>query len=471
MTIATPYLRKQFGFFPDGQLPPWLPEFAAVCDTPIGRLYTGDNLPVQRVERGGGLAGLWLGWPIAPEAAEAQHGDLEAWIYAHSGSFIYVDLAGAEPRVFLDASATLSVLFDRRSGVTASSAWVALGPDGYRERFLPHQLAIYDVARHGWIPGGETAHADVVRIMANFVLHPLTGAITRHWTCAGLAVGADDEGNLAAIGADCRRTLHAVLDRHTVVQSLTAGNESRMLLAALGERAGEVRFFTVSAPSTRMDTEVSRRLSGHFGLLWSELPARLATPEQVARWRLTVGDCLTGANLAQHPTMDALGGATFVGGLGGEIGRAFLWRNWRDNTARPDPAMIALRLKLPQTSAVLHNFAAWMATVPAELDPIEIWELAYIELRMACWAFAQSYSNPELVPIAPLISRANFSRMLSLSQAVRRSQAMPTMIVARQRPVLLEIPINRYGDWRDARDKVHKAMKYVNTRIMPRRAG
>ena len=464
-----PYLDKQFGFFPDGRQPEWISDFRHIADTPIGALFAGDNLPVDLVEQDGKLVGIWLGWPIdlAPQHPVETPGDaVENNVFSNGGSWLYVDFSQDEPRVFLDASGSLCLVFDRRCGIVASTTWVALGPQQYESRYMPAQLETYDVERRGWITGGETAHEDVERVMANFCLYPLSGRIERHWAIGDWDVGGDDASHIAAIGDECRHTLHAAMDWGPAAQTLTAGNESRMLLACLGDRAPEAHLFTVRDRSTAMDTEVSAILAQRFGLSWTPLDVVAATPDQRRRWRMSVSECLTGANLVQHPTMDALGSMTFIGGLGGEIGRAALWRNERGNDLSPTPRGLAERMHFPLSPQIERNMERWLATIPPGIDPIAVYELAYIELKMSCCWLAQSYVNPAMPMIAPLISRSIFTHMLHLGHDMRRRQAMPAEVIRRMWPELLEVPINRYGDWRDIRDKAAKVYYFARNKLM-----
>lgn len=470
MTDLRPYLAKQFVFVRDGKCPPWLEHFALGLETSAGTLFVGPNMPVTPVGDPEQPLGFWLGWPIVPDGQAvpqpASDSDIEDYIYAHSGSFIYVDLAGGDARFYLDACGSLSLVHDRRSGTVASTAWVALGPDGYAERFLPERLQDYNVAGHGWTTGGDTAHEDVVRVMANHLLEAATGAISRHWPSDWPTVDGQDEVHLDAIADECAAVMRSAMASGQCMMTLTAGNESRLLAACLGEDLTRPVYVTVVADPASMDCVVSQKLATRFGLDWRQLPVVEATPEQVERWHLTVGHTLTGANVRQHPTIDQLGRHILIGGLGGEIGRAFLWRNDFSNSQPPTSAELAKRLKLPRSPRVDTVLQRWLDELPAGLDPIAIYELAYIELRMSCWAYAQSYTNPDMIQIAPLISRACFTHMLRLTPEVRRSQSFARLIVMRRQPALLEIPINRFGDMRDWWSGLAKIRRFVRTRLL-----
>jgi hypothetical protein len=103
---------------------------------------------------------------------------------------------------------------------------------------------------------------------------------------------------------------------------------------------------------------------------------------------------------------------------------------------------------MPIHDEVAAAVEAWMKTVP-EVDGYLTLDLAYLELRMSCWAFAQAYATPDNCAIHPLISRESFTAMLSLPPEWRRSNRMITRGIEIAWPELLSLPINRYGDYRD----------------------
>ena len=163
-----------------------------------------------------------------------------------------------------------------------------------------------------------------------------------------------------------------------------------------------------------------------------------------------------------HPSVMSLLGHYFVGGLGGEVGRGFLWLGAGPETSI-DARDIVVRLKLSLEPEVIEAVERWLAPI-AHFDTLLKLDLAYLELRMASWAFADAYANPIQTEVHPLISRANFTAMLSVPPELRRDGIALRQAMARAWPELLAVPINRYGDWRDA------AKRVTDTVSNPRRA-
>ncbi len=153
-----------------------------------------------------------------------------------------------------------------------------------------------------------------------------------------------------------------------------------------------------------------------------------------------------------------VGAGTLVGGLGGEIGRGFFWRTSDAASTHVGPETIVGRFGMPSHPQVLQAVARWYPSVTV-FDPFLRLDLAYLELRMGCWAFAQAYVLPEVPAIHPMISRRAFASMLALPVEWRRNGTMIRTAIAREWPELLDLPINRYGDYRDTLRFVERAVR------------
>lgn len=98
---------------------------------------------------------------------------------------------------------------------------------------------------------------------------------------------------------------------------------------------------------------------------------------------------------------------------------------------------------------VLAATEQWFASIE-EFNPLLQLDLAYLELRMSAWAFAQCYAQDAIVPhIHPMIGRESFELMLGLSPEAKRDNSFILEGVRELWPELLDIPINEYGDYRD----------------------
>ncbi len=391
---------------------------------------------------------------------------VERYIYSLAGSFVFIlDIPSAR-RVYLDANGSLSLVFDPARCVAAATTGLLLSDEEYIDRFEADLYAAFDVDHDGWFTGGLTAHRGIRRLLCNHYLDCETSQAVRHWPLKAVPETASTASTIAQINQHVLSTTQALIKAAPVAVALTAGNETRAMLANYRHIRDRLTFVTLDAPGYRLDLERAKELAEMFNLKHVILPHSQASPAAMESWQYRVGHNITGNNMAGHPTIAPLAGQYFVGGLGGEVGRGFLWLG-TDNDSDIDAVSIIDRLKLPQHPLILDEVEKWLAGAPSGPALFTL-DLAYIELRMSCWAFAQSYASPDVVKIYPLISRAVYTLMLSLPPADRRGNGMIKQCIEAAWPDVLRLPINKYGDYRDqlrpalrAIRSPHKAWKKV----------
>ncbi|WP_299640431.1 hypothetical protein [Devosia sp.] len=373
---------------------------------------------------------------------------VERCIYPLTGSFVFiVDIAGCR-RIYLDADGSLSVVYDPETGRAGSTAMTLLDEGEYWQRLQTDMHGALGVGQSGWFTADITAHVGIRRLICNHCLDLDDWTAHRHWPTEPIQPATDPATVFAGVLDRVGKTVATLADAKEVSIALTAGIDSRFVLAATRSLIDRVSFVTVAAPAAKLDVVSARELAHRFGLRHDVLPYRGATPEQAEAWQIRAGHCITGANMTMHPSVEPLRGRYFVGGLGGEVGRGFLWLK-ADADTPIDARGIVDRLKLPRHPQVIAAVERWLEPI-AHFDTLLKLDLAYLELRMSSWAFADAYANPVRTELHPMISRANFTAMLSVPPELRRSGAIFREAISRSWPELLALPINRYGDWRDA---------------------
>ncbi|TKT80444.1 hypothetical protein XW59_008495 [Aquamicrobium sp. LC103] len=373
---------------------------------------------------------------------------VETGIYRLSGSFLFVLDGWGTRRIYLDANGSKSLVYDPEARTAAATAALAISdPREYESRFRRDLYDALLVAQDGWFPAGLTAHRGLERLTCNHYLDLDRWTQARHWPRGPVEPAPDEAAVLRLIADEVERAIEALAGDGEVHVALTAGHETRLLAACCRDRLNDVRFITVNAPGSGLDTTRARELSRRFGLAHAFLPYSEANEEEKRAWQRRVSHCLTGSNLTMHPSLRPLDGKIFVGGLGGEIGRGFLWLNAEENTP-VDAASIVSRLKFPPNAELTAAVEKWLSPLK-HLDSLLLLDLAYMELRMGSWAFAQSYALPRHREFNPLVSRRIYAAMLSTPPAWRRGNALIVHAIALRWPELLVLPINRYGGWRD----------------------
>ena len=425
-------------------------------DAPIGALL---GMPIDRGARTVLAETITIPEPLGDDI----DGFIERHIFALGGSFIFIlDTPGAR-RVYLDACGSLSAVYDPATRRVGATALALLDADEANRRFRRDLYDRLGIRREGWFPGGLTAHEGISRLLPNFYLDLDNFTARRHWPRAPIPQNSDPEAACGRIMSACEAVIDTVARRGETFIGLTAGNETRLLVAASRGHPEAATFVTVEVRDPALDVDVARHLARRFGLRHRTLPLVVSTPAEAADWHARNGMCVGGAAMDSYGSVQVLGsGAVLVGGAAGEVGRGFFWRP--GDTARTEVTAegLAARLGMPAAPEVTEAIAAWLPGVEG-FDALLKLDLAYLELRMACWGFAISYCSPHRHTVSPLVSRESFAAMLSLPPSWRRmengSNRMLRTCIASRWPELLEVPIGRYGDWRDTVSLARRAIR------------
>jgi hypothetical protein len=429
-------------------------------------LYIHPSLRALPVIASGTQVGWLLGSPIdlgkgeflqTDYTIDTEPTDPDRWveesIYTLAGSFLFLLDSGGHCRLYLDCAGSLSAVYDperRRVGATAE---IVFEEDEYRERLLNKRRRDLEVAADGWISGDLTAHRGLSRLLANHYLDLDTFETARHWPRGPLIQDLSADEAAERISNAAIPTIRAAANSGPSFMALTGGYDTRVLLSLARELRQDIEFLTISAPGAERDIFLAKKLALRFGLKHRILPFVQATEGQRQAWDVRVGHVVTGANRRMHPSLWPLGNAVLVGGVGGEVGRGFLWMGATEASSISATAIID-RLKLAREPDLVKFVETWLSSMPKDLNALEVLDLAFIELRNSSWAFGQAYSNPLTIKINPLNSRSAYAAMLGSSPEARRGNALFRTVIEKNWPELLTIPVNRYGNYRDRLERV-----------------
>ncbi len=378
----------------------------------------------------------------------------EAEIYPLLGTYLAILHTGSDPRIYLDGLGSLSVVYDPEAGMAGGTAADLMDGQAYQQRFDRALYQELEITRDGWFPAGLTAHRGLERLMPNHYLNCESWTAHRHNSYARAEhTTQSPETSLNAIQAAVAALVSGLLaSGRDVSVGLTGGGDSRVILAGIRDYANRVEFYTVGSPpgltASFFDLDRARELSSLFKLDHRFLPYRAASEAEAREWDRRAGDCVITANRKQHPSVYAIEDRIAIGGLGGEVGRCFLWRDMH-RMPEIDAVTIVDLLKLPRVPELVRRVEAWLDAVPT-MRPHHILDLAYIELRMGSWSSSQSYANGREVILPALGSYTAIEAMLTLPPEFRQGDGMVLSFIARFWPELLELPINLYGDHRDS---------------------
>lgn len=434
-------------------------------------LMVHKEMPVIGVKHNDIFIGYLLGWPIDIEKQKLVRdqykvndwnkddfdASVENYIYCLGGSFIFICGQPSNCRLYLDSNGTLSSVYSAERRIAGATAEITLLDDfdSLVDRDLIEQS---EVSNHGWLTAGLTAHKNLSRVMANHYLDLDTFICHRHWPREAFTLSDNPESLAIEVGDEILAVVKALYKDQKVYVTLTAGNETRAILAAIKSVVGAVTFSTLDNPNNNVDHAIAKQLSDAFDLNHVTLPMVKSDEAGSREWDRRVGYCLTGANRIYYPSVFPMSDGITIGGLGGEVGRCFLWPNMR-----PDIEITASKLngllKLPKTDTIINAIQKWLNELPAFLDTAQILDIAYLELRMSTWAYAQTYANPDETIIQPLTSRNQFNRYFAMDYEFRWNNGLIASLINQSWPELNDFPINAYGDWRDAYLKFSRILK------------
>src|SRR5690625_4148251 len=220
----------------------------------------------------------------------------------------------------------------------------------------------------------------VQRLMPNFALRLDEFTTERIWPAAPAAIPTIPESEaIARAYAMAAGFARAVGRNGPVTTHLTAGYDSRMVLAALGpEAAPHIPAITIALPNpaAALDLRVAGRLATRFGLRHQIRPFLPAFAADVALWHMRTGGCIADTvstlsrTLASWPPDEIQ-----LTGACGEVMRAFYWHEGDIGAPRPNAEELLTRLSMPRGERTLMAAEAWLETLPPS-DAVRVWDLA-----------------------------------------------------------------------------------------------
>ena len=371
-----------------------------------------------------------------------------------AGAFLIVTHDPLPARVYLDPGGSLPLVFSPADRRAAASTALLLDDAAYEARFNHplHDAMVVSEGVGGWITGDLTAHKGVYRVLPNHCLDLETWTSHRYWP------RKDTFESWMPLGEAAEKAATAMLRFTTlasqgfrVALSLTAGFDSRLLLASAKDSLSRCSFYTFTAPGGQIDVDVAQDLARRFSLRHQLLTVEGATDEQQAIWDRTVGHCMSEQNRLTHTTLHKVDADAVMVGMYGELGRCRLYRQDRDsiNAESIDARFVLSRLTLPDFPESLASVETWFDGI-SDLPNSVILDLAFLELKFGNWAMGQHpMHNSIRLHLLPFAQRDVFEAFLGVEPSEKGTEELFRACIERLWPELLEVPVNKYGNYRD----------------------
>ena len=415
--------------------------------------------------------GWLLGYPITPEGrllvdgtTLTLPGDPVDLADDLGGRFLMIIADEDHPAIYPDAVGSYSSVYCPSLRIAASTPALIPYESGTTDRHeLIELLGIPWTG--GTFPFGMTARHGVERLLPHHHLDLRTWTMVRHGPRRRYERGElSVEDTADRIATIVRRQIDAVMDHIPCYLPLTAGNDSRMLLACARHRRHELALYTAdmadldSANDIATATAIARR----FGLHHQRVPITRPTTADLDRWFHRTG-CSVGEGRGLEATTSYGTLDPSRARLNGQIGD-FARNVYRLPTDHEDTRLTVERLALQRSSdhdvdwrasvrpgkirfssspEVVSYVERWLYSV-AEPDALRVLDLAYLEKVVAAWAGVWVYAeyfDPGFT-IFPMCHSEITALIMGLPDDVRRQGTFNRILIAREWPELLDIPVN-----------------------------
>ncbi len=375
--------------------------------------------------------------------------ELHDWILDLLGRFAII-VVNPTKRLYVDAAASVPVLFLPRLELAASSPFLLTDDSGeYRRSEMADVLDIATTNR--WFLLGTSPLSGAERLLPNHTLDLTTWSAHRHWPTQPLD-RIDVSTGLEAIGNVLGDVMTAVSRWGEPHVGLTAGYDSRAILACSAPVVDRLRFFTLNWPDDygKVDMGTAPTLAREVGLDYRVLEWRSPTAVDVENWIVQTG-CLVGEERGRltGPTWAQLGRAgPCVLGTGGETiagaGHGYGWRVGDRPGMELGGVELLERYGFPLHPVLVERVNCWLAGLP-RLEAFDLLQLFQLEMRFGCWGGALTTAYPEspTTMLYPYGQRRLIHAAFKLPPEYRQQGTVRQDITAARWPELLEFDFNR----------------------------
>lgn len=347
---------------------------------------------------------------LTPETAEKE-------IYEFGGRFVCVFLTDTFQRLYLDPAGSLSCAYSLGRSMIASSPALLDSEGAKHEPDLLKALNMASSQSGTWFPCGLTPVKNVRILLPNHFLNLHKWQTERHWPkkdIKNIGIFKSPSKIAKKIAELIKDTIDIVAANHLLSVTLTAGSDSRILLACCRDMIDKTLFVTSDEGVENVDLSVSKILSKLFAL--------------------------------QHSVKSSFDANRIVLlGFGGEAAKGIYYRKKDTRLARLKPEDLLERLGYPVGNRhFLEEITMWLSEVNG-FSPFLINDLMYVEQRLGCCMGPVMYAYDKRgggYNLYPINQRKIFELIFKLPVAYKKENRLAIDICRLMWPELLRVPIN-----------------------------
>jgi hypothetical protein len=360
-------------------------------------------------------------------------------------TILFADAAGLRPLAYAPGDGAEGVWCASRHGLLAEI--LRMAPDDAAIAYL----RAFEPGRHStlaWFPGDTSPYAGIRVLLPNHYLDLGTGKPVRFWPDADLGVASRRTG-ISTSTEIVRGLVQAAAHRFVLMPGLTAGWDSRLVLAASRRIADHAFYHTAlvgDTPRDHPDIAVPARLLARLGLTHHLLDARSPMdPGFAAVYHRSVSPAYEPVGFIAQALFDASPEAGVnVTGDAGEITRCDYETEalaGREFTAR-DLADVS---RLPAHPFVLEAFERWLADARAHRRNVALRHLfAWEQVAGRTQAKLVSAYDVARESLTPFNCRRLLATQLGVAERFRSEPTyyLRRAVIRRLWPEVLVEPIN-----------------------------
>jgi hypothetical protein len=418
------------------------PQNWKITELPPYNLYSDLSLPlIEIVSQENYRLGWLIGYPINTadsiliqdklalklnDSSTLDFDAIESQLYSLGGRFVAIISTASGSRLYLDPSGSLSAVYSSESPTVASTPDLLLKTSQLSLHSQPFLETLKSAKSSSgtWYPCGFTPLENVKVLLPNHFLDLHSFQTKRHYPKNNIqptATWTESENLATEIAKYVANNIHAIANNYPLNLSLTAGKDSRMLLACSRHILHQLSFSTVYTTTEDVDFIIAEALADAFKLNLKKVPR------------------------IQRDLLDSDLDKVALTGFAGEVGRGFYWRKGDKQTTQLHPEDLLKRLQYPGDSDLfLKEAELWLSDI-SHLNPFFILDLMYIEHRLGCCMGQVMYSYDQRFKFSlyPINHRQIFEAMFRLGISYKKKGFIANGVCQSQWAELLDIPFNR----------------------------
>lgn len=379
--------------------------------------------------------------------------DIVEELYIYTGRFILISVIDGEIVIITDpcslrqvyyTEVDANIWFSSQPNLLADHFNIPIRQDATLLEFINSQA--YEDFQRFWI-GDDCVFEDVRHLMPNHYFSIGKREAIRYWVNHEKNITIDE--SIEKASTILKGSMNAIANRGKLVQGLTAGWDSRMLLAACKDIKDNIQFCTslVNNLKTKfVDMEISKRLAKKLNLnllLISNLVNLREEIDSAIKRNVTQGETLTEATRTIQFFYDNFQDSINTYGTCSEIARNF-YGSEHPSIITPD--YLVKKTKYYNVEFVKDNIVKWMENVPEYvLEDIDFPDLLYWEQRMGNWAaMRKAQADVAIEDYSPFNNRELLMTLYNVDKKYRSydSSILYKEIMERLWPEVLSEPIN-----------------------------